>query len=135
MTYHFNDDFDDGTMPNNVKALAEAIVGHRIVNVERRVEKDYAWNLGVGTRLTLDNGSSVFLADTDDCCAYTALKDVIEYLPSIDHTITNVTTNYDYSIWHILADFGEVMEFKVGWSPGNSFYYSYGFNITVEEKS
>jgi len=131
---------DDGTMPENVAALAQAVVGHRIVRVDRNVSDPpsggvggawYTTRVQTGLRLTLDDGRAVYVSDSSDCCAYTELEDVIEHLPAIDHIITAVKADDDYNTWHILADLGEVMELKVGWSPGNPFYYGYGFSITV----
>lgn len=130
-------DVDDGTMPENVATLAEHIVGHRIVKAEQRVA-DIPWYPGskytdreTVLAFTIDDGRQVYLADTDDCCAYTELKNVLEHLPTVDHIITAVNTTDGYTRWHILADAGEVLELQVGWSAGNPFYYGYGFNIAV----
>lgn len=126
---------DDGTMPDNVERLAEAVVGHRIISVERNAEVpndgSYYWGSRQGLGLILDDGTQVYLRDTSDCCAYTELEDVIEHLPTIDHIITAVTAEDGYRTWHIVADLGDVLELKVGWSSGNPFYYGYGFDITV----
>jgi len=126
---------DDGTMPENVDRLKDAIVGHRIVEVNdsspTKPEGAYSW-YEPALDLTLDDGTIVRLANTDDCCAFTELGRVIRHLPTMDHIITNVTATDDFERWHILADFGEVLELEVGWSCGNPFYYGYGFNITVE---
>jgi hypothetical protein len=122
---------DDGTMPENVAALADAIVGHRIVKVETAVERKRTYWTEKVAVLTLDDGTQVELQDGGDCCAYTELVDIVEHLPSVDHIITAVRPEEDYETWHILADMGEVLEFKVGWSAGNAFYYAYGLNITV----
>lgn len=124
---------DDGTMPENVAALASEIVGHKIVEVRKNMRAKhpyYSWH-EMGTGLVLDNGKIVVLIDTSDCCAYTELQEVIEHLPLADHVITNVTPEEDYDTWHIFADLGEVLELKVGWSSGNPFYYGYGFCISV----
>lgn len=61
---------DDGTMVSNVAALSEAVVGHRIVNVEKgaqvRPDDDsYHWHGNTGTVITLDNGVKVGLINTD----------------------------------------------------------------------
>lgn len=73
------------------------------------------------------------MKNTYDCCAYTELEDiVISNLDDLTHMITGVVSSDGYETWHILADFGEVMQLKVGWSSGNPFYYSYGFEIDVE---
>lgn len=120
------DGYGDDTMPNNVRTLAEAIVGHKIVSVvgPTRDSSD--------TVFVLDNGKRVRLAATDDCCAYTDMEAVIPRLPELDHVVTRVEVTEDYTRWHILADAGEVLELQVGWSYGNPFYYAYGFTIYVE---
>lgn len=126
---------DDGTMPGNVATLAQAVVGHRIVKVEnnqRVPDSTSSWR-STGTAITLDNGKRVFLVDTDDCCAYTALEDFLLHVERIDHIITGVGTTDGYTNWHIYADMGDVLELKVGWSSGNPFYYGYGFDISVIE--
>lgn len=130
-------DYDDGTMPDNVATLAEAVVGQRIVAVDQNAEiprgdKSY-WGRSHGTAITLDSGRRVFLADTDDCCAYTALESFLLHPERVDHIITGVGTTDGYEKWHIYADLGDVLELSVGWSSGNPFYYGYGFDITVAD--
>lgn len=129
-----DEDDDNGTMPENVETLAEHVVGHRIVAVEKNVETEdeYGWPT-TGTALVLDNGKRVVLADTDDCCAHTTLENVILNLDKIEHVITGVGTTEGYTRWHIYADLGDVVELEVGWSSGNPFYYGYGFDISVVE--
>jgi hypothetical protein len=126
---------DDGTMPENVAALAEAVVGHRIVSVDRDVTipaSARSWyGSTTGTALTLDNGKRVFLVDKSDCCAYTDLEAFLLHADRIDHLITGVGTTDGFTRWHIFADMGDVPELTVGWSCGNPFYYGYGFEITV----
>lgn len=124
---------DDGTMPENIDTLAEAVVGRRIVSVDtnRKVAGRY-WGTDTGTVLTLDNGTRVVLVDGGDCCAYTEMEDVVLNLDRIDHAITGVGTTDGYTTWHIYADLGDVVQMKVGWSCGNPFYYGYGFDIRVE---
>lgn len=129
-------DDDDGTMVENVALLAEHVIGRRIVAVEKGASAPgrYEWHGPmIGTALVLDNGKRVVLADTDDCCAYTQLEDVILNLDKIEHVITGVGTTDGYQTWHIYADLGDVVELKVGWSSGNPFYYGYGFDIAVTE--
>lgn len=131
----------DNTMSKNVEDFTDEIVGHRIVSVERETTMStphpfYPNNMmpyDVDVAFTLDNGTRVGLVAGGDCCAYTELEDIIEHLPSVDHIITAVRPDEDYDTWHILADFGEVMELKVGWSPGNIGYYGYGFDVVVEK--
>ncbi|WP_406161069.1 hypothetical protein [Streptomyces canus] len=124
---------DDGTMPDNVDALKEAVVGHRIVKAEQ-VETETRWG---GTDksfvITLDNGKRVELQGTSDCCAYTELTSFLLHADRVDHIITGVGTTDGYATWHIYADMGDVLELSVGWSSGNPFYYGYGFNISVVE--
>jgi hypothetical protein len=129
-----NDD-DDGTMPDNVERLGEAVIGHKIISasVERGARRSWSSFNPTGLVLTLDNGKRVILKDTGDCCAYTALEKFILDPQNVDHAILGVGTTEQYTKWHIYADFGDVMELQVGWSCGNPFYYGYGFDITVEE--
>jgi len=128
-------DADDGTMPENVKTLAENVIGHRIVKAEKAEREVGTWMKTTREvlALTLDDGREVTLADTDDCCAYTELEGITEHLPSVDHIITGVRTAGGYEHWHIYADAGDVLELQVGWSSGNPFYYGYGFDIRVEQ--
>lgn len=127
-------DEDDGTMPGNVEELSKHVVGHKIVGVVKDVLAPNEWGgNSLATRLTLDNGMSVFLANTDDCCAFTDLEAITLNLDKIDHVITGVGTTDGYTKWHIYADLGDVVELTVGWSSGNPFYYGYGFDITVRD--
>ena len=129
-----HEDYDDGTMPDNVATLAEAVVGRRIISVEKDVELEkqrYYGYSNKATVITLDDGTSVRLRDTDDCCAYTELEAFLLHADKIDHIITGVGTTDEYTTWHIYADMGDVLELTVGWSSGNPFYYGYGFNIDV----
>lgn len=120
---------DDGTMPANVAELASAVIGHRIVSVDAKSHSAR----GAGTWINLDNGKSVRLVDTDDCCAYTELEGFLLHPDRVNHAITGVATTDGYSKWHIYADLGDVLELQVDWSAGNAFYYGYGFWITVED--
>lgn len=132
---------DDGTMPENLEEFSDNVVGHRVVSVGPVVESDleavkknvpylYMTNRN-GLKLTLDNGKSVFLLNTEDCCAFTEVEDYILNLDKIDHVITGVGTTDGYHVWHIYADLGDIVTIDVGWSSGNPFYYGYGFKIVV----
>lgn len=129
---------DDGTMPANVAELADAVVGRRIVSAARETIQrqstsgTYKWTEQAFV-ITLDNGQRVSLVDTDDCCAGTELEYFLLNPEAVDHMILGVGTTDKYSTWHIYADFGDVMQLKVGWSCGNPFYYGYGFSIQVED--
>jgi hypothetical protein len=125
---------DDGTMPANVAELAAVVVGRRIVSAGKEDVDFGGWRgSGPATVITLDNGQRVILADTDDCCAFTQLEEFLLDPAAVDHMILGVGTTGGYTTWHIYADFGDVLQLKVGWSCGNPFYYGYGFDITVEE--
>jgi hypothetical protein len=128
------EDEDNGTMPGNVAELAEAVVGHRIVSVEKDVQTRDRWGYSESaTVITLDNGKRVALADGGDCCAYTQLDAFLLHPERVEHIITGVGTTDGYTTWHIFADMGDVLELTVGWSAGNPFYYGYGFDITVQD--
>jgi hypothetical protein len=122
---------DDGTMPDNVDQLRQAVVGHRIVKTEKRDDIVGRYYNTTGLIITLDDGTEVRLADTDDCCAYTSLEAFWLHPDRVDHMILGVGTTEGYTRWHIYADWGDVLELEVGWSAGNPFYYGYGFHIDV----
>lgn len=126
------EDDDDGTMPENVARLAQAVVGHRIVSAEKVTVPGRYYGEDAATIITLDNGRRVVLRDTNACCAFTELEAFLLHPERVDHIIMGVGTTDGYTTWHIFADFGDVMELKVGWSCGNPFYYGYGFDIQVE---
>ena len=131
-----DEDLDDGTMPANVHTLSEHIVGSKIVSAKRgnfAVESKWSGSMVKehGLLLTLDNGVRVLLADSSDCCAYTELESFLLHPERVDHMITGVATTEGYTKWHIYADMGDILELEVGWSPGNPFYYGYGFDIHV----
>lgn len=126
---------DDGTMPANVAALAEQVVGHRIKSAAREMvpTRGYYNNREESAFvLTLDDGRRVILRNESDCCAYTDLESFLLHADRIDHVITGVGTTNSYATWHIYADMGDVLEMSVQWSSGNPFYYAYGFTIEVE---
>lgn len=123
-----DEDYDDGTIVDNVDTLRKAVVGHRIVSVTKDGGSTYAT-----TVITLDDGTQVQLVGSSDCCAYTELEAFLLHPELIDHEILGVGTTDGYTTWHIFADMGDVLELTVGWSAGNPFYYGYGFDITVKE--
>lgn len=130
---------DNGTMVDGVQNLRNAVVGHRIVKVEKNAKipkipktgSYYSWQDIADVVLTLDNGKRVALIGESDCCAHGEISDIVEKLPLIDHIITDVGTSELYNKWHILANMEEVMELDVSWSPGNAFYYAYGIRVEV----
>lgn len=117
-------DSDDGTMVENVETLREAVVGHKIVSARQE---------GGSLKLTLDNNKVVELYEGGDCCAFTELEYFLQRPDMVDHIITGVGTTEGYTTWHIYADLGDILALKVGWSPGNPFYYGYGFYINVKD--
>ena len=128
-----SEDDDCGIMPDNVQALRDAVVGHRIVKAEKRaIDNSDSWSrYGDAFVITLDNGKEVRMYDTSDCCAGTSLERFLLNVDKVDHIILGVGTTEYYTKWHIYADWGDVMELEVGWSCGNPFYYGYGFDIEV----
>lgn len=130
-----DEDIDDGTMPANLNALANSVIGHRIIKVETVPCKRYDWSDATFDRLeiTLDTGRKVYLEDSSDCCAFTELRSFIYNADKVDHIITGVGTTDTFETWHIYADMGDVLKLHVGWSAGNPFYYGYGFDITVKD--
>lgn len=56
---------DDGTMPDNVAALAESIVGHKIVSVEQRPVLTHGYR-DDALVITLDSGHQVVMRGSSD---------------------------------------------------------------------
>ena len=127
------EDDDDGTMPHSLDALRQAVVGHRIVNIEQVEVSDGGYYETSNTIITLDTGQKVRMVGQSDCCAYTELTAFLLHPEMVDHEILGVGTTDGYTTWHIFADAGDILELTVGWSCGNPFYYGYGFDITVED--
>ena len=130
MSYQTDEEYELGVMQDNVDDLAEAVVGHRIVKVEPHPGGNSYWDRS-GTAIFLDNGKKVLLRDTNDCCAYTELNNFLLNPELVDHVIMGVSSNGDFSTWHIYADMGDVLALDVGWSSGNTGYYGFGFSIEV----
>lgn len=131
-----DEDEDDGTMVASKEALAQAVVGHRIVSVDKGSDQDGYAGLYGGTTvtvITLDNGKRVRLMGVGDCCAFTDVEQFLLHPERVNHAILGVGTTEGYTKWHIYADMGDVLELTVGWSAGNPFYYGYGFEIEVED--
>ena len=127
-------DSDDGTIVANVATLASHVIGHRIVSADKRPLTPDRYAYGVGNFqlvITLDDGTEVVLAVTYDCCASTELESFFLDPAAVDHVITGVGTTEEYTVWHIYADWGDILKLQVGWSCGNPFYYGYGFDIHV----
>ena len=125
---------DDGTMPKNLEDLRTAVIGRKIVKVEdvpATLETPYG-QLST-TVITLDDGTQVELVGSEDCCARTEVVAFFLHPEMVDHAILGVGTTGHYTVWHIFADYGDILELAVGWSCGNAFYYGYGFDIRVEE--
>lgn len=123
---------DNGTMPENVDALREAVIGRKIVSAQKKIVPGGWRGTEEALVLELDNGTQVQLVDSSDCCAYTSLESFLLDPRSVDYAILGVGTTESYTKWHIYADFGDVMQMEVGWSAGNPFYYGYGFDIAVK---
>lgn len=124
-------DDDDGTMVASRDNLAEAVVGHKIVNAKMIGDHADLWYYRQGFEITLDTGRKVRMYGQSDCCAYTDISKFMLNVENIDHIITGVGTTDGFTTWHIYADMGDVLEMEVGWSCGNPFYYAYGFHIEV----
>lgn len=126
------EDEDDGTMPDSLDRLRQAVVGHRIVSVEQDDTPFNRWTESGVTTITLDTGQKVRLIHTYDCCAHTAVEAFLLHPELVNHMILGVGTTDGYTTWHIYADLGDVLKLTVDWSCGNPFYYGYGFDIIVE---
>lgn len=127
------EDSDDGTMSDSLHALTKEVVGRKIVSIEKADVPEGSYITMDRHIITLDDGRQVEMMGRADCCAYTELDEFLLHPELVDHAITGVGTTDGYTKWHIFADAGDVLELTVGWSCGNPFYYSYGFDITVKE--
>ncbi len=125
------EDEDDGTIVENLAALGSHVIGHRITKAERLTHKSRWGGEREVFAITLDDGTQVELVDTEDCCAYTSLYAFFLDPASVDHIITGVGSTDGYTVWHIYADWGDILRLELGWSCGNPFYYGYGFDINV----
>lgn len=124
---------DDGTMVRSKNDLAQAVIGHKIVEVRQGVKSADGFGGPLkGATLVLDNGQEVEMVGVGDCCAYTEVETFLLNADLVDHVIIGVGTTDKYNTWHIYADAGDVLKLTVGWSCGNPFYYGYGFNIRVK---
>ena len=124
-----DDSYDENdVMPGNVEEFANSVIGHKIVHYTQ----DNGYGGSGDTRFILDNGTVVRLRETSDCCAGTDMRGIMQMLPDIDHVITAVKPNADYTEWHIMAGMDELLKLDVSWSAGSG-YYMYGFIIEVEE--
>lgn len=130
----YDDDYEAEVMGGSAVEFQTAIVGRKIVKVERIV-RDYSGTaFSQGVQFTLDDGRVVELHDTNDCCAFTEVKD-FEILADLDNVITSVTTVDGYQKWYVYAAGIPVVGVYVDWSPGNPYYYGFGFSITVKDAS
>lgn len=125
-------DYETEVMQGSVDELAAAVVGERIVSIDR--SEPYHRGSGMNTILTLGSGRRVKVTDTDDCCAFTEVE-AFEFLEEGNHVITRVEAEDGFTRWFIYADSIPVAKLGVEWSPGNPYYYGFGFSITVEEEN
>lgn len=124
--------YEAEVMGGSAEEFAGAIVGSKIVSVTKEpFSKDYGRSEGL--KFVLDNGNVVWLADTDDCCAFTEVED-FKFLGQGEHAITSVTTEDNFQKWYVYAESTPVAEIDVAWSPGNPYYYGFGFEVKVVEK-
>jgi hypothetical protein len=132
MTYE--DEYEIDVMRANVNDLSNEVVGHKIVKagwVDRDFGGKYSWYSSTQFEIELDNGKKVYLANTDDCCAYTDLSNFLLNAELVDHVIMGVEAEDYFSRWHVYADMGDVLALDVSWSSGNTGYYGFGFHIEV----
>lgn len=134
MGYQTDDEYEIDVMSGNVDTLAEGVVGHKIVKagwVDRDFGGKYSYYSSNQFEIELDDGTKVYLANTDDCCAYTELNNFLLNADMVDHVIMGVDATDNFSTWHIYADMGDVLALDVSWSSGNTGYYGFGFHIEV----
>lgn len=128
-----DEQYEAEVMGGSAAELEEAVVGRRILSVEKAKYPASVYGRGEGIRLALDDGSTVFVANTDDCCAFTEVED-FKFLENTENVITSVRTDEGFNKWFVYAGNAPVLEMDVAWSPGNPYYYGFGFEIRVEKK-
>jgi hypothetical protein len=137
MPEYYDPDYDEKyeaeVMGSSVDELQNAVIGRRIVSVQKAKYPATVYGRGEGVELTLDDGTRVLVADTDDCCAYTQVED-FKFLEGVENAITSVNADKDFNKWFIYAGNAPVLEMDVAWSPGNPYYYGFGFEIRVEKE-
>lgn len=129
---NIDEDYETGVMQGSVDELSAAVVGERIVSIDR--PDTYTRGGNKETILTLSSGKRVRVVDTDDCCAFTEVES-FKLLEEGEHIVTRVEAEEGFTRWFIYADSIPVVEMGVEWSPGNPYYYGFGFSITVEEEN
>lgn len=113
--------------------IKSTVVGHKIV--------ESFFNGGKG-RLKLDNGVTVSVAGTSDCCAWGEVDNWLLHPENVDHVITDVVVIYEdedeaetsRERWMIIADMNQLLDIDISYYPSNG-YYMYGFWISVERES
>jgi len=123
VSYQTDDEYEISVMEENVSELAGGVVGHKIVKagwVDRDFGGKYSWYSSTQFEIELDNGKKVYLANTDDCCAYTELNNFLLNAELVDHVIMGVEAEDYFSRWHIYADMGDVLALDVSLSSGNT---------------
>jgi len=108
--------------------LKELVIGHAIVKAE-------------GDTLTLDNGTTIRVEDSSDCCAWgTAyfgdLADSQNVITRVEGASTNSGDDDEYGLGSarvfLLTDAGTAMVIDQQWEPSNGYYF-YGLYLTVTE--
>lgn len=132
-------DYESEVMQEGLDQLSSNLVGQKIVSVHKQgAEPDGSGYVPYGrseeTVFTLSNGRQVVLEDTDDCCAYTQVSR-FEFLSQGEHVITRVEADEGFETWSIYSDRVPVAILGVEWSPGNPYYYGFGFNVRVKENN
>jgi len=124
---------DNGTMPEAFENLHKALVGRKIVEVEK-VKYEGRWDQGYDdpkALFHLDDGTVVKVGRINDCCALGTFD--LENVPKeINARVMAVEAAEDYSKAFILTE-GPLLTADTTWSPGNPFWYSYGFWVKIEE--
>ena len=129
----YDPEYEAEVMGDNAKLLESEVVGHRIIDVrEDKYNGGYPVT-GSGVTLVLDNGNEIEILATNDCCAYTDVRD-FKFLAKTDNVVTRVETQDNFEQWYIYAAEVPVVSLGVDWSPGNPYYYGFGFNIAVKKK-
>ena len=128
-----DEEYEASVMEGGAEELRNALIGRRIVAVTKGANPESGYGKSGRVTFTLDDGSTAHLDDTDDCCAFTCVDD-LKFLEGVENAITSVETTDNYEKWFIYAGGIPVVEMDASWSPGNPYYYGFGFYVTVEKE-
>lgn len=144
-TWNYYDETDQ-------QRISELLVGRRIVKAEvgefKRPDLEKVWNEDASGRLTLDNGTQLYVVPNDGCGGCSNGHYALTSLAAFDNVITSVRLeaedqSKDGGVWHVEPEYryriyvvadgyaDEHVALQIDGSDGNG-YYGTGYEIVVE---